>query len=102
MSNENRTFNIGDRVMATGVIDWNDLSGKYGVVIAYHPTGVPNIGVQFDEKINDGHSCDGSGKNGFCWYCDKDNLEIVVDDIEFGDSEQLTSFLSAFCMSEKR
>lgn len=100
MLNGCKPFHIGDRVMAIGKIDGNDLDGKYGEVICYHPMGSPSIGVQFDEEIENGHKCDGTGKHGHCWYCFSESLTKITDeeedDVQIEESEEFKSFLSTF------
>lgn len=88
-------MNIGDRVMATGVIDDLDLTNKYGTII--HIGGHPRIkfGVQFEDMIG-GHDCEGFGEHGYCWYCDEEHLSIIDESIEFEESGELLSFLQGF------
>ena len=96
-------FVIGDRVMATGVIDDNDLTNKCGVIINITDNGRLDYGVQFDERITGGHDCNSTGLSGYCWYCDPSLLEFIKsDDDEKYDKEsnELLDFLYAFAPSQ--
>lgn len=91
MTQTTYTFSIGDRVLATGKIDGNELTGKYGTVII---TG-EHIGVQFDECIIGGHDCHGNGRHGYCWFCLPRYLQLV-DEKDFEESKELLDFIQSF------
>lgn len=99
-----KDFCIGDRVIATGEIDGNDLTDEVGTVIAIKDN--KEILVEFDNEIDGGHDgVNGEGKYGHCWYIgwsdsDFDFIEIInepEEDVEFEITTELSSFISEFC-----
>ena len=83
----NCMFNIGDRVIVVSeCVDNNYLEGMTGEVVHIDEDSYTyNIGIEFDEKIDRGHTCDGTGRNGYCWYCSSDDLEFLVNEEEAPD-----------------
>lgn len=71
-----REFKIGDRVRYVGSSkSINSFPHPYGTVVAL----LNNIfvGVQFEFKTKNKHSCLGNGKPGYCLYVFKTNLRLV-------------------------
>ncbi len=62
-------FKIGDKVRCkTGFY-----KGAVGLIIA--AAGSSMLGVEFYEKRGKTHTCEGKGKPGHCWWCDRDDIE---------------------------
>ena len=73
-------FDIGDRVIAIKAIDGNiSTKGKTGTIIASKHLG-NSVGIEFDEPIEGGHSCDNRGKRGYCWWGYE--YEIKLEDVD--------------------
>lgn len=68
-------FKKGDRVRYIWDKVCLPIYGKTGTVIIAYKGGV---GVQFDEYVN-GHTCDGIGKNGYCYKLNENHLEKIGD-----------------------
>lgn len=70
-------FKIGDRVKAVEQWDGNySIVGKIGTVVVISGIYRANLGVEFDDTIGyGGHSCNGKGKDGHCWWCPDRILE---------------------------
>lgn len=64
-------FKIGDRVKAVKPWDGNyDIVDKIGTVVVISNLWGVHFGVEFDDTLGfGGHTCDGKGKNGHCWWC---------------------------------
>lgn len=70
-----RPFKVGDRVVCIAACDGNeDVKGKHGKVTKGAFSSKTNIAVEFDKKIERGHSFCGEGKDDHCWYCEPENL----------------------------
>ena len=82
-------FKIGDRVKAVKEYDGNkNIVGKIGTVIALHGYGADFIGVEFDDEIDfGGHSCDGKGKDGHCWWC----LDRILEPVDYNEKIVITT-----------
>lgn len=62
-------FKVGDRVKAI-------YEGKLGTVRTIE--GIPpNIGVEFDDKVVGGHSLQGLGKKGHCWFMTEEGIKKI-------------------------
>lgn len=73
-------FEVGDRVIGIGIIDGNNLNGCIGTVVGYYSDDDKSlVAVEFDDKIMDGHGCDGQGQHGYCWYCQDGKLKSYSD-----------------------
>lgn len=70
----------GDRVAYTGR-ELKPRIGGVGKVVALDGGPGKEIGVEFEVKIG-GHSCDGNGKEGFCWWAKADELAPVGPDFK--------------------
>ena len=75
-------FKVGDRVEVIGAKGSEDLidnsyikEGMLGTIVVIDG-GEPNIGVQFDNYVK-GHTANGKGKNGFCWFMFEENIKKV-------------------------
>lgn len=70
-------FKVGDRVKVIGreclVGNSYIKEGMLGTIIAIE-IGSPNIGVEFDDYI-DGHSAEGKGKKGYCWFMTEKHIK---------------------------
>ncbi len=67
-------FEVGDRVKAI-------YEGKLGTVRTIE--GIPpKIGVEFDDKVIGGHSLQGLGKKGHCWFMTEEGIEKVESDTD--------------------
>lgn len=64
---------VGDRVRYIGTVK-SGLTDKIGTII--HCDIGYQFGVQFDSWFG-GHSCDNRGALCRCYYCRKDNLELL-------------------------
>lgn len=73
-------FKVGDRVKCTKSVDSNTtIIGKCGTVIHLKHGDSEPVTVEFDENIH-GHGGFSrvKGKNGHCWMCPVDALELVT------------------------
>ena len=73
---ENKEFKIGDRVVAVKPVGSKHMKGVKGTVIGLCCN---DLGIEFDECIG-GHDCSLSGvscKNGYGWFCKKDEIEKI-------------------------
>lgn len=61
-------FKVGDRVKC--IDSYSPVYNKVGTVICI---GAYEIGTEFDEFIG-GHTCDGIGKDGHCWWIYEDDF----------------------------
>lgn len=91
-------FTVGDRVIAVRPVDGlSRLIGKCGTVIEV--SGASKIGVEFDERFPEGHTCN-RGKSGYCrWgnvyefeHCENSD-ELSIDE---EDTKRLDAFLNQF------
>ena len=70
-------YKIGDKVRVKECLDGINLKGKIGKVIAIGE--MYDYGIEFDEPIARGHSCNRTGKDGCCrWGCERE-LEPAGD-----------------------
>lgn len=74
-----KKFKVGDRVRVKNCFDGVNLKGKIGTVVKEGKRY--DYGVEFDEPIENGHSCDGMGRNYHCRYGYENELELVCDKI---------------------
>lgn len=75
-------YKVGDRVKC---VDSDlHLHNKIGTIICVDED---EIGVEFDEFIW-GHTCDGIGKNGHCWWIYEDNFTDKIF-ISYYDLEKI-------------
>lgn len=80
----NHIFAVGDQVKFVG--KGAGPTNRIGKVVALDagPTtksgekGKP-VGVEFRERVSLGHSCDGAGKLGYCWWCLDEELKKSFD-----------------------
>lgn len=70
-------YKIGDRVRVKECLDGINLKGKIGKVIAIGE--LYDYGIEFDEPIMRGHSCDRRGKCGCCRWGSETELEPADD-----------------------
>lgn len=72
-------FNLGDRVYATQNIDHNIRQGLTGTITwqvdACKDTGW--VGVQWDERLDNGHHCHGTCPRGYGWKVHDKFLELI-------------------------
>ena len=69
-------FRVGDRVKAIGKVTGCSLGGMVGKVVALNQSGW-DIGVEFDRKFSNGHTCGSRGKSGYCrWGYFKEFIKI--------------------------
>lgn len=74
-----KKFNIGDKVRILKATDGNKtIVGKVGTIINTNDYIAGFVGVEFSTKISEGHTCNGKGKNGYCWHCDIGTFELVT------------------------
>ena len=82
---KNKEFKIGDRVVAVNPVGSKHMKGVKGTVIGFCCN---DLGVEFDEFVG-GHDCSLSGfscKNGYGWFCRKDEIEkIEKEKVIFND-----------------
>lgn len=81
---EKSKFKVGDRVKCIKRDEPRAILGKTGTVIAHSISkGVPL--VEFDEPVS-GHNGRGraerTGKDGYCWYCYDNELEVIDEPAE--------------------
>ncbi len=70
-------FKVGDKVRATRSVDRNkSIIGLTGKIISLRYDS-RRYGVEFDKKIHAGHDSGETGKDGYCWNCPEDALELV-------------------------
>lgn len=72
---------IGDRVIGTEKsYKWNSkLPGLKGRIVK---TDMGDPGIEFDEPCG-GHSCNGKGKMGYCWFLNKYEFEIISNEPQY-------------------
>ena len=70
-------YKIGDKVRVKERLDGINLKGRTGKVIAIGEHY--DYGIEFDEPISEGHSCDGRGKRGCCRWGYEGELEPAGD-----------------------
>lgn len=84
-----RELKIGDRVKCISLK--TEAIGKIGTVRGFVCT-YPHILVEFDEYIN-GHDglnkCDYKGRNGYCYYLDKEHLEFITSAPKFNIGDRV-------------
>lgn len=77
-------LHIGDRVRCGRGTGNPRADGECGTVIGFYNNNDPDSPlVEFDKFIrgHDGHgSCDGVGKDGYCWYVPLVSIEYVAED----------------------
>ena len=80
---ENKEFKIGDRVVAVKPVGSKHMKGVKGTVIGFFND---LLGIEFDKDIG-GHDCSLSGvscKNGYGWFCKKDEIKKIKEGLEEG------------------
>lgn len=88
---KNQKFNVGDRVVCNNIVDCNEyVKGKVGTVIDIYSNINKYIvyGIEFDNYIY-GHSCDGRGKQEYCWNCSEKDLTLIEKTSEKGDCVEI-------------
>jgi len=53
-----------------------NLRGKRAFVVALDAGPGKPVGLEFDEPIPNGHSCDGAGGKGYCWWARRDEIKV--------------------------
>lgn len=92
---KNYKFTIGDRVVCT----YDHPDGNSDIVIGSTGTVCDfssrkgRVGVRWDKRLFEGHSCSNSCDDGYGWYVDacrleydvpvEDNSDIYIDDVVF-------------------
>lgn len=90
-------FQVGDRVVYTGVEAWNDniKAGDTGEVCAVDISNSdPDwaiISVRWDKYVA-GHDCDGNCDSGFGWNVSSDDIELQQPDM-IPDADEVDAFL---------
>ena len=77
-------FQIGDRVRC--VVDYPD--GNRGIVVGSMGTIVEldtYVGVDWDDELENGHSCDGSARRGHGWNVEYEEIELIEPESDFAD-----------------
>lgn len=86
-------FKIGDKVIAIDIISHNDLRDCRGTVVGLlNDSECSYVAVEFDDKIEAGHDCNGQGQKGHCWYCQEETLQLCTDE-EFFTEEDINNIL---------
>ena len=70
-------YKIGDKVRVKKCLGGLNLKGKTGKVVAIGD--IYDYGIELDEPIAEGLSCNGRGKEGFCRWGYEIELEPVID-----------------------
>ncbi len=81
-------FKVGDRVVAIRSFDGNIKKGYAGKVVE---TRSCQICVEYDKYVS-GHSCNGAGKYGHCWWADKKHFKLEEREFKVGDRVQFKSW----------
>lgn len=71
------SFKIGDRVVHTE--NFVIPKGYQGTVVH---VGKDLPGIRWDQKIRDGHTCDGKCEDGHGWYVQEEHLSIISFEID--------------------
>ena len=76
-------FQPGDRVVLVSDFD-HIKAGETGTFVHHDKGNWPELGVQWDKELMDGHDCAGNCEDGYGWYVPYGYLayEEIVD---FGD-----------------
>ena len=96
-----RTFKIGDVVKVVKItVDKQELLNKQGKVVEIADMEKEWIGVEFFEFIS-GHSCNGLGREGFCYYLPLECLQLVTRNekrviISYSKKEVLDDLLTKY------
>jgi len=74
----NDNFEMGQRVIYHYINNGyhasnREIEGFEGVVIKIANDGT-EIGVEFDKKFEDGHDCNGNGRDGYCYYVSPEEI----------------------------
>ena len=72
----NLKLNVGTRIFITSMVTTEIISGLKGTIIKNR--GDESL-IEFDNFI-DGHSGDGSGRLGFCWWVHPDCYKKILED----------------------
>ena len=96
----NKRFNIGDRVIPLEGIFEGIYTSSPGTIIYVSYSNNTRVGVEFDERIPEGHSCEGRGTDGHCRYGHVNELDIFLEEERprefFYKSRTLSIFLSKY------
>lgn len=69
---------IGDRVIVKSeylsIYDKDKCAGTIIDINKYEDI----IGIEFDDLLHNGHSCNGKGKNGYCWNVGY--RDVIIED----------------------
>lgn len=66
-------FQVGDRVYVIGPNN----TGKYGVIVNIDDNPFQPIAVCHDEPFTGGHDCEGSTEDGYGWFYNPVELELI-------------------------
>ena len=78
---------VRDRIIVREAFDDNySIVGKLGTVLKYHSR---NALVEFDEFIEGGHSGEGEGEYGKCWWINIDALEKIDEKLTIKEKIQI-------------
>ena len=74
-------FKVGDRVciLKSPFDNTNIVRGSKGTVVETTNSG--SVGIEFDKNIF-GHDCRRMCEDGFGWYCDENDVELLDEDIK--------------------
>lgn len=73
-------LDVGDRVAYTGW-EMKPRIGLVGKVVALDVGPGKSVGVEFEVRIG-GHSCDGAGRDGWCWWVTAETVTPVGKDFK--------------------
>lgn len=93
-------FKIGDRIVALGDIDGQDMTGRTGTIVCVDNGRGYKYGIQFDEHIH-GHDCNGHGEFGYCRYSAPGDELMPMDtemdtEINTEQSKELDAFILSY------
>ena len=91
-------FEIGDRVCL--IVDHPGenrtlMTGSCGTIVQLDYDGA---GVEWDQEIKEGHTCDGTAMDGHGWFVDQRNLRLIDEEQDYDmimvSDEELAALLS--------
>jgi len=84
----NREYKIGDEVIYSNISCsnmWEDWNGNslYGKIAKIIKISNNFCLLEFKENTNSNYDGLGEGKEGHCWWCDKNEFKLAIDHIKF-------------------
>lgn len=78
-----KALKVGQRVRCIKDFGTRVVVGDEGEVVKIG--GLPPIGVKWERRISGGHDCYGKCEDGFGYYVNDENLEVIEEGLKIGD-----------------